>query len=307
MPNENSLKKIHLLFIAAAFLAFLFLFLTVFISFPTHEIIRHRFRLTVCTAGLGIPFLLLLFFLMHLASADIRKLLHAAAKEAEQTASFRAETIPENIRAGDKGKYRISSPDLQRLSGRKAKISHAEDVSGLSPESEQAEDPEYCKRIKSASHKIAEYAEDMKKSRSEAVHSIKTASRFMKETTDRVISVRAKSEEMRGMIRSINEIAFQTNLLSLNAAVEAARAGESGSGFAVVAGEVRNLSQKSAGVAKQIEEMIEKTVHDIHAVANLVGETEKAFNSAVDNNKRVGKAIKEIAGISDKQLRYAAR
>ncbi|MEE4357738.1 MAG: methyl-accepting chemotaxis protein [Desulfococcaceae bacterium] len=306
MQNENNLKKIHLLFIAAAFLAFLFLFLTVFISFPADEIIRQRFRLTASAAGLGIPFLLLLFFLMHLASADIRKLLYAAAKEAEQAVSFREKNISENIRTAGEKKYRISSPDLQRLSGGKAKISHAEDVSGLSPESEQAEDPEYCKRIRAASHKIAEYAEDMKNFRSEAVHSIKTASRFMKETTDTVNSVRAKSEEMKSMIRSINEIAFQTNLLSLNAAVEAARAGKSGSGFAVVAGEVRNLSQKSAGVAKQIEEMIEKTVHDIHAVANLVEETEKAFNSAVDNNKRVGRAIKEIAGISDKQLGYAA-
>lgn len=77
-----------------------------------------------------------------------------------------------------------------------------------------------------------------------------------------VVSIRegnAASTRIAGVTKVVDELAFQTNILALNAAVEAARAGESGAGFAVVAGEVRNLAQRSAAAARDIAELVEQS------------------------------------------------
>lgn len=89
--------------------------------------------------------------------------------------------------------------------------------------------------------------------------------------------IEAASSEIGSIIGVIDEIAFQTNLLALNAGVEAARAGESGKGFAVVAQEVRELAQRSAGAARQIKGLIDRSGHEVASGVELVGATGNAL------------------------------
>ena len=88
-------------------------------------------------------------------------------------------------------------------------------------------------------------------------------------------AIRNSSDNIGKIIKSIDEIAFQTNILALNAAVEAARAGEAGMGFAVVADEVRNLAQRSAKAAREtaesIEDSVRKSAHGVELSSKVAG------------------------------------
>lgn len=110
------------------------------------------------------------------------------------------------------------------------------------------------------------------------------------------------SRETSKVVRSIDEIAFQTNLLSLNAAVEAARAGDSGAGFAVVATEVRNLALRSGEAAKETAQAIDKTVRRIGEGVDLVAKTQQRYRQVTENVTRVSELVSEIAAASDEQF-----
>jgi methyl-accepting chemotaxis protein len=114
-------------------------------------------------------------------------------------------------------------------------------------------------------------------------------------------SINASSRQIAEIIGVIDGIAFQTNILALNASVEAARAGEQGRGFAVVAGEVRNLAQRSAAAAKEIKGLISDSVAKVDAGTKLVDQAGNTMQEILASVQQVTDIMADISRASREQ------
>ncbi len=114
-------------------------------------------------------------------------------------------------------------------------------------------------------------------------------------------AIQTSSSEIANIIKTIDEIAFQTNILALNAAVEAARAGSAGMGFAVVAEEVRNLAQRSAQAAKETAAKIESAVASSTQGVAISGEVGKVLEDIATKARQVDDLVAEVAVASQEQ------
>ncbi len=123
----------------------------------------------------------------------------------------------------------------------------------------------------------------------------------MQEMVSAMTDIKASSDNIAKIIKTIDEIAFQTNILALNAAVEAARAGEAGAGFAVVAEEVRNLAQRAAHAARETAEKIDDSIAKSARGAELSTRVSSGLEQITEKARKMNDLVGEIATSSKEQ------
>ncbi len=136
---------------------------------------------------------------------------------------------------------------------------------------------------------------------SEAASSVDGANRALADMVTSMTAIRESSHKVSKIIRTIDEIAFQTNILALNAAVEAARAGEAGMGFAVVADEVRSLAQRSAAAARDTTALIEESVMRSENGEARVSQVTDAIRRITAGVTEVKQLVEDVSAASSQQ------
>lgn len=158
---------------------------------------------------------------------------------------------------------------------------------------------------------ITEISSHVKENAEHAVHAnqnvnqvrneIEASNQYMSEMITAMAQINESSSQIGKIIKTIEDIAFQTNILALNAAVEAARAGAAGKGFSVVADEVRNLASKSAEAAKDTTSLIETSIRQVENGAEIADKTAQSLLRVVDSAKDVTDAVEKISDASNRQ------
>jgi len=137
----------------------------------------------------------------------------------------------------------------------------------------------------------------------EARKTVQEAAQAMEGLTTSMNLISKSSSQVAAVLKSIDEIAFHTNILALNAAVEAARAGEAGAGFSVVADEVRSLARRAADAARNSGDIIERTIADVNKGVELAAVAHGAFSQVATRIASGSEVMSQIAASSGEQAR----
>ncbi len=159
-------------------------------------------------------------------------------------------------------------------------------------------------RISEISNQVkhtADRALEVREQTHQAGKGVSACNQQMQELMDAMDKIQSSSEEIGKIIKTIEDIAFQTNILALNAAVEAARAGTAGKGFAVVADEVRNLASKSAKAAQNTSLLITHSTEAVQTGTKIAEHTADALSEVVENIQSMVGSIDQISAVSNEQ------
>lgn len=163
---------------------------------------------------------------------------------------------------------------------------------------------ELAATIEEISDKITKNADDSKtasNSMAEVGKQAELSNDRMKEMLGAMQEISDTSAQISDIIKTIEDIAFQTNILALNAAVEAARAGEAGKGFAVVADEVRNLASKSAVASQNTADLIQRSIRAVENGSHIADDTAEALSGVVKQIEDIVVTIDRISSVSEEQ------
>jgi methyl-accepting chemotaxis protein len=155
--------------------------------------------------------------------------------------------------------------------------------------------------LSSMTKRNADNAKQAKETASHTLSSADTGAHQMQAMQTAMEAIKSASQEITKILKTIDEIAFQTNILALNAAVEAARAGEAGAGFAVVAEEVRSLAQRCAAAAKETAVKIDDSVAKSEHGSQVSAEVAKSFATIQEQIRQLDHLVAEIASASNEQ------
>ena len=153
----------------------------------------------------------------------------------------------------------------------------------------------------SMTRKNAENATQATRLVTDVAEQVQASNLALNEMVTSMNAIKESSNKVAKIIKTIDEIAFQTNILALNAAVEAARAGEAGMGFAVVADEVRNLAQRSAQAARDTAILIEESISRSQEGAGKVGQVATAIEAITTSVQQVKGIVEEVRESSQQQ------
>lgn len=183
-------------------------------------------------------------------------------------------------------------------------IAHGNNDLSARTEQQAASIEETASSMEQLTATVSQNADNARQASQLASTASQTASRGGQVVGDVVTTMREisqSSHKITEIIKVIDSIAFQTNILALNASVEAARAGEQGRGFAVVAGEVRNLAGRSGDAASEIRALIEASVAKVDTGTSLVDQAGKTMDEIVASVQKVTDIMDEIASASQEQ------
>lgn len=160
--------------------------------------------------------------------------------------------------------------------------------------------------VSESAAKTAESAQEASQISQEVKRELLESNDKMQNMKQVIQNISNKSTEIHKVVKTIEDIAFQTNILALNAAVEAARAGEAGKGFAVVADEVRNLAGKSSDAAKETTALLSQTVDSMEEGVTAAQNTAESMLAVVNQAEEMNGIISDIAENIKKQADDAA-
>lgn len=193
----------------------------------------------------------------------------------------------DNVAAGSE---QVSSGSQNLAQGTTEQAASVEELTGMMSEiSDQAY------RNSRDAQEASEKAQMVKENATES-------SRSMQEMVKAMAEISGKSDEIRKIVKTIEDFSFQTNILALNAAVEAARAGDRGKGFSVVANEVRSLANQSSAASKSTAALIQSSLQAVENGRRIANETDNALAEVVSGIDNVSELLFHITDASSKQF-----